>query len=218
MTMAARSEPGGSAAIRRRPQRFLRSGCAVSALVALSLLVGPNRAWAWEDGTVEAATRTPDALGAPSRAVMQLGTRPAVVVVALALTAVLRRPRAGLAVLSAGVVAMLTTPWLKEVVSRPRPDGVRVRDVADGFGFPSGHVTMAFTLAAVAAAYLPGRWRWIAFGAAAVVGFARMHVGVHFPLDVVGGALWGLALGWTVVALPWFWPSRTTDPELPAAS
>ena len=40
-----------------------------------------------------------------------------------------------------------------------------------------------------------GFWRWIVVGAAGFVCLARMYVGAHLPLDVVGGAALGVAVG-----------------------
>jgi undecaprenyl-diphosphatase len=91
---------------------------------------------------------------------------------------------------------------VKLVVDRPRPatilDGVRLRDGdPDGRGFVSGHATVAAAVA-VAAGPLVGRaGRRALLGLAAAVGVARVHVGAHLPLDVVGavslGVLWGSA-------------------------
>ena len=75
-------------------------------------------------------------------------------------------------------------------------DGAIVRDQADGFGFPSGHTTMAFALAAVLHPLLPPRLRWIPW-VLAVAGRAwpACTSGVHWPMDVVGGAALGIAIG-----------------------
>jgi membrane-associated phospholipid phosphatase len=79
------------------------------------------------------------------------------------------------------------------------PHGV-VRDTAvtDGLGFVSGHTTVAFACAANLSPYLPRPWRAVGYGLAGTVGVARVVVGAHLPLDVVGGAAIGLALayGW----------------------
>jgi undecaprenyl-diphosphatase len=64
-----------------------------------------------------------------------------------------------------------------------------------GFGFVSGHTAVAFALAAVAAPHLGRRGRLVAWALAALVGLARMYVGVHLPLDVLGGAGLGLTVG-----------------------
>jgi undecaprenyl-diphosphatase len=77
---------------------------------------------------------------------------------------------------------------------------VAVRESADGFGFPSGHSAVAWALAVVIAAWLPPRWRWLPVTAAALVAAGRIDAGVHYPLDVVGGGLWGLTVGLVVVA------------------
>ena len=66
-----------------------------------------------------------------------------------------------------------------------------------GNGYPSGHTAVAFALATVVALWFGARSRCarLALAAAAVVGFARLYVGAHFPLDVVGGAALGTICG-----------------------
>lgn len=59
--------------------------------------------------------------------------------------------------------------------------------------FPSGHTNTAFSAAAVLA-ILPGGWFWTAFAPAAAVGYSRIYMGIHFPLDVLGGAILGVAM------------------------
>ncbi len=60
--------------------------------------------------------------------------------------------------------------------------------------FPSDHTTLAFTLI-VALWFALGRthWFWLVWGVA--IGLARVFVGVHYPTDVLGGALLGAAWG-----------------------
>jgi membrane-associated phospholipid phosphatase len=188
---------------------MIRAGLPAVLFALLALFAGPNDPPEWEDDVVEAATDTPRPLGAVTQAAMQLGTQPAILATAV-VAFLAARPRglgwrAALAVLVAGTVVRITNSLWKEIVSRPRPDDVPVRDhSADGFGFPSGHAATAFVLATVLAVYLPARWRWIPFVLAALAGIGRMYVGVHFPLDVVGGALWGVVVGTVVVRIPWF--------------
>jgi undecaprenyl-diphosphatase len=64
-----------------------------------------------------------------------------------------------------------------------------------GLGFPSGHSAVAFTLASVVAPELPVPLRPAVFGWAAVVGWSRLYVGAHLPLDVLGGAAIGVSIG-----------------------
>lgn len=61
--------------------------------------------------------------------------------------------------------------------------------------FPSGHTMLAFYTMVYAGLVRPG-CRWWALGLAACVAFSRVYVGAHFPLDCVGGALFGSAAGW----------------------
>jgi undecaprenyl-diphosphatase len=59
--------------------------------------------------------------------------------------------------------------------------------------FPSGHTNTAFSAATLAALCFGG-WYWLGFLPAAVVGYSRMYMGVHFPLDVFAGGLLGIVV------------------------
>jgi membrane-associated phospholipid phosphatase len=130
---------------------------------------------------------------------MQLGNFlvvPAAVLAALAL----RRWRlaGGLALAGAGVYALAKV--VKRFVERGRPsdvlDDVVVRGAAPhGLGFVSGHIAVVTALAYVAWPWLPRWGRWAAGAAVAAVFLARIYVGAHLPLDMVGGAALGLAVG-----------------------
>ena len=87
---------------------------------------------------------------------------------------------------------------LKEWVGRDRPPvadpepGTLVH-LPDTYSFPSGHATVAFACAATLALAVP-RLRWPLYGLAALIAFSRVYVGVHFPLDVVAGAVLGVGI------------------------
>ncbi|HEX3015219.1 MAG TPA: phosphatase PAP2 family protein [Desulfobacteria bacterium] len=89
---------------------------------------------------------------------------------------------------------------LKELFARPRPflhfpDARVLGARPDQFSFPSGHTTTSF---ATATAILgkSRRWGGLALFLAALIGFSRVYVGVHYPLDVAGGILVGCTVGW----------------------
>jgi undecaprenyl-diphosphatase len=167
-----------------------------------------------ETPLVRLANDVPTPLGWPLRVVMQLGT----LVVALVVVGVVawwtraRGPRPAGAVLLAALVAYRTDNVLKDVIDRPRPGrlvaDLHLRETIGGFGFPSGHTTMAFALAASLHATLPPGRRWWVWVLASIVGVARMHVGVHWPADVVGGAALGTAVGTTAWLLVAHGPGR----------
>src|SRR6516164_9731454 len=115
-----------------------------------------------------------------------------------------RWPRFRLAreLLAAGLLAYYSAKGLKDLVGRGRPAAL-VNDVivhgaaGHGLGFPSGHAAVSFALTATAVPFLARRWRRVIWVLPLTVGFARVFVGAHFPLDVAGG----FALGYTVGAL-----------------
>ncbi|MGH9212919.1 MAG: phosphatase PAP2 family protein [Acidimicrobiales bacterium] len=183
-----------------RRSHLIVAALAFVAFVALFALVAPRNPPGWEIDVVEEATQLPEVVGWPLRLVMQLGRRALVPLLGLAVYLVYRRAPPAIAIVVAGFATGQTVDLLKDWASRARPDGVRVHEDADGLGFPSGHSAVAWALAAVVASQLPTRWRWLPFLVATMVAVARINAGVHYPLDVVGGSLWGLAVGSLVVA------------------
>jgi membrane-associated phospholipid phosphatase len=89
----------------------------------------------------------------------------------------------------------LITWALKLAVDRPRATGVRV--VAPYLSttldpsFPIGHASRAFASAALLG-HRMRRWRWLLGALATGIGFSRIYLGVHYPSDVLAGALLGL--------------------------
>ena len=130
---------------------------------------------------------------------MQLGNF-LVVPVAVLAAVVARRWRLalGLALAGGGVYALAKV--VKRFVERGRPDSlledVLVRGATPhGLGFVSGHIGVVTALALVAFPWLPRWGRWALVAAVVAVFLSRMYVGAHLPLDMVGGAGLGLAVG-----------------------
>ena len=131
--------------------------------------------------------------------VMQVGTLSAGPTLGF-IAAVTRRRFLAFELAVGGPVAWLVARVLKALVNRPRPgellDGVVIRGgEVGGLGYPSGHVTVAATLAAILSSWLPLPLRVVVWVAVAAVAAARMYVGAHLPLDVLGGLLLGLVVG-----------------------
>jgi membrane-associated phospholipid phosphatase len=154
-----------------------------------------------ETAVLERVNDLPVLLGWPLRRVMDLGTLPVGLLVVFVMSLVVRGRGvvpACASVIGVGAAYRLDNVW-KALVERPRPTGLvddlHVRDDLSGFGFPSGHTTMAFALATLLHPVLPTRWRPVVWVLAAGVGLGRMYVGVHWPADVVGGAALGVAIG-----------------------
>jgi membrane-associated phospholipid phosphatase len=115
--------------------------------------------------------------------------------------------RTGRDALVAMAVAGLLTTTAKIAVGRARPDANLGTDYFAPFrwptrdnSFPSGHTSQAFALAAAIAAHTRQPvLRFTVYGAAAVVGIARVAADRHFASDVVGGAILGTVVGRGVV-------------------
>lgn len=105
-------------------------------------------------------------------------------------------------VASIAAASILVNAGVKFVARRDRPD--RQPNAEDRFvpmptstSFPSGHSASAFAFAQGVAAVAPGTSIPLHMGAAAVA-YSRVHTGVHYPGDVVAGALIGIVTGGTV--------------------
>jgi membrane-associated phospholipid phosphatase len=114
------------------------------------------------------------------------------------------RRAAAEAVASIGLASAVSNLALKSVGRRRRPEATdgqvlpsrQVRRPTST-SFPSGHAASAFAFASTMGEEVPVTWLPLHV-TAALVGYARVHTGVHYPSDVVAGALVGAMCGWTV--------------------
>ncbi|MGH9265383.1 MAG: phosphatase PAP2 family protein [Acidimicrobiales bacterium] len=181
----------------RRDVLWLVAGAVILLLSALP--VDEHSLSGAERSVFGAMNQIPGVPFAPVWLLMQAGNVAAVPVAAGA-AAVVRRFRLAVGLLAAGALAYAGAKVVKQFITRGRPstlvDDVEFHGaVAHGLGFVSGHAAVAVTLVAVAFPYLGRRGRWLAGGLALFVCVARVYVGAHLPLDVVGGAALGLLVG-----------------------
>ncbi len=100
--------------------------------------------------------------------------------------------------------------FLKNIIGRPRPchepalAGMvhTVKGYCGGmFGFISGHAANSFGIATYTSLLLRKGWySWSIFIWAAAVSYSRIYLGVHYPGDIIGGAVLGLLAG---IGLAW---------------
>jgi undecaprenyl-diphosphatase len=106
------------------------------------------------------------------------------------------------------VVAVALADWsamgLKALFDRPRPplryaEPKTLVPLPHDGSFPSGHAATSFAAATMLSFAFP-RFAPFLYVLAAAVAFSRVYVGVHYPLDVIGGAILGTLIA---VALRW---------------
>ena len=135
---------------------------------------------------------------------------------ALSLLLILYRPtrRAGLLSLAAIVLgAICTNVVLKHLFARTRPWlAVPLVYEGDPNSFPSGHTCAAFSAAGAWRYLLLRRWvKVLVLALAALMGFSRLYVGVHYPSDVLAGAAVGLFSAWASHRLEPYVRDRPAD-------
>ena len=102
---------------------------------------------------------------------------------------------------------MTGTRLFKHIFKRLRPcndpefaSSVRLllKECAGGYSFVSNHAANHFGLAAffyfTMRHYIP-KWAWLAWLWAFLIAYAQIYVGIHYPLDVIGGAALGVLFG-----------------------
>ncbi|MBI1811078.1 MAG: glycosyltransferase family 39 protein [Nitrospirae bacterium] len=106
------------------------------------------------------------------------------------------------------IISVALSDWtaniLKHLIGRIRPchalEGARMLvGCTNSFSMPSNHAANSFAII-LAVSYISGKWmRWTALTVALLVGFSRVYVGVHYPSDVLVGALTGIAVSVLVI-------------------
>jgi membrane-associated phospholipid phosphatase len=180
----------------RRDLIVLVASLAVFAVCAV--LVADGRVGPAERAVFHAVNGLPAWLYPPMLLAQYLGVLAMPLVVAAGALAFRRWRLAGALVLVVPLKLGLERA-IKLVVERERP-GTTVPDAIlrgvnpAGLSFTSGHAIITFAIAGLLALVLPRRWGIVAFVLATCNAIARVYLGAHNPLDVVGGAAVGLAI------------------------
>ena len=115
--------------------------------------------------------------------------------------------RTGLLALIALVITFLIgNVVLKNWIARPRPyevfeDVRRLIEAQSDYSFPSGHTSASFAVGVVYCRTLPIGYGILAMILAVSISLSRLYVGVHYPSDVLGGALLGTLVALLVCAV-----------------
>ena len=105
-------------------------------------------------------------------------------------------------VLADQISSHLIKPWIQRIRPCNEPEIVNwIRNVVhcgSGYSFTSSHATNHFAIAVVVLFILRKWSKWVVPVAliwATSIAFAQVYVGVHYPLDVIGGAILGSLIG-----------------------
>lgn len=119
---------------------------------------------------------------------------------ALALALLWRRPGVLVLVAAGYALSDLAATGIKHAVGLERPHVDRLVHLPSNPSFPSGHAATSFACALLLATVAP-RLAPAFFALAAAIAYSRLYVGVHYPLDVLGGAALGLAVATALLLL-----------------
>lgn len=94
----------------------------------------------------------------------------------------------------------ISSQLIKNFVGRIRPcnalENVNILAGCTGsYSFPSSHAVNNFTIAVFYSYFFP-KYKGVLFTVASLVAFSRVYCGVHYPSDILGGAIIGSAIGY----------------------
>ena len=221
MPQAARATDPTSSAARFGVRRLVVLAATAAVLLAALYLLAVKTRWGQrlDDAAFDGRTTRPAVLRATGRLLDTISVGSLAFLGGAILGIAVIRRRVHLA-LTAGVVVLgsnVTTQLLKDLVLG-RTDLVPPPDLL-GPSFPSGHTTVAMSLAVALVLVVPARLRTAAalFGLiyACMVGTGTVTAGWHRPSDVMGGFLVVMVWGAGATAVLVLWRGAGGDPEVP---
>jgi undecaprenyl-diphosphatase len=185
----------------------LLAGLGVVLFGASALLIKAG-ATSWDARLFRTLNEVPPAAASVLTPLSQL-FRPAGISAVVLLTVVylLARNRSILPIAAAAAAAgaaFVLANVAKVIANRPRPylvtaDAVLRQSPAHGTSFPSSHTAVTLAVAITLVPFLARPLAAAGIGYAVLVGWSRVYLGVHYPMDVLAGAGIGMAVGGAVL-------------------
>jgi len=175
-----------------------RLAAGIAGLVVTTALVHKDHVDPVEEKVFTMVNDLPDRIYTPVWLVMQLGALGAAPATGAAAWVAGNRQLA-FRLVAAGSATWALSKVVKRLAGRPRPASLlpatHVRgSEAAGLGYLSGHAGVAVALGVAAAPHVGRSGRVLIAGLIPAVALARVYVGAHLPLDIVGGAALGLGV------------------------
>jgi undecaprenyl-diphosphatase len=197
-----------------QPARVPKAGAAVlvaglgAALFGVSAIVLKTGTPGWDMSLFRILNQVPAAAAAVLTPVSHLFLPAGIIAVAvLAVVYAVARNRSVLPVAAgaaAAGIAWLLAHVAKAITDRPRPyeviaGAVLRQQPAHGTSFPSSHTAVTLAVAIALVPFLARPLAAAGIGYAVLVGWSRVYLGVHYPLDVLAGAGIGMAAGGVIL-------------------
>jgi len=178
----------------------------LATLIVTSYMASKHSLFGWEASLFHGINNWPDSLTwfFKGASIFQDSMWIAAVVV-VAIFA-LRRWRLAWRLAASTVAGYAVAFLLKHEIGRARPQGLiedlHLRWADSGAGFPSGHVMIMTVITLSILPYLPTKWRWTVPVLIILMALSRMYLGLHAPLDVVGGFAVGVLVVCVIRIMP----------------